>query len=803
MAIKRSGNFIGQQRLDIPQLRAIESGIANDFDTLAGQVWAGEESLIIRGFTIPVTSTFGNPASSLQLNVTDGLVFHYNGTEAGTVLPVTVGRTLENLNVGNSRVSGAFTSSAINYVGIDFTRTADSTTADTTKFYDPNTKAETTRVVPQARVLDYKIYISVTPFSFTPNICPVAQVQTDSNGNVVSITDARQMMFRLGSGGDAPSAISSYIWRDTNRRENPITYAPATYNDDPFSGGDKQILSMKEWMDAVTSVLWEAKSGESWYSPTSRDIMKVIYAPGPGALLGGDNFSWTLPNLSWVNLFVTFENASGGYYNTVTDGTLPLSDGQCLYVDVNRTDTVTPIVAAVAFLNDLPSPAIPGSRIVLAYRIGTSIYVRDRSYEIGRAFSVATQVTTPGATAGGTLGVVKLSHAAVTPAAPIVMSDGAANVAFGFVALNTNRQAAYTAISGVGLTVNTPTASTSAIEGYATNILEGIGVFGQASGVDGVGVSGNAGSGFGVLGNTSYSAGGSAYAGVVGYGGGVGNSGVLGRGLNTNCVGVYGEGSSAGGTVSHGVHGISQGFGVGIYGEGSGAFDGGSFLGGATGDGLTSTGGATSGLGIRSIGGSAGTLGNTTANNANSGLIATGRTSGNGVEAYGGGTGGWGIRASGNSGSTGGGGIFFKGGGTNGAADTDISIQVNENIKFAGQAPAGPTVPFNNSLNVASFIKHWGTMTGAGASDPTSQAGFGGWSAADGASAVEVVITFDAASQMASSTYAVFVYTDAPIISYVTAKATTGFSIVLWDSSTNTTISTSALKITFMVIGDQ
>lgn len=784
MAIKRSGNFIGQQRLDIPQLRAIESGIANDFDTLAGQVWAGEESLIIRGFTIPVTSTFGNPASSLQLNVTDGLVFHYNGTEAGTVLPVTVGRTLENLNVGNSRVSGAFTSSAINYVGIDFTRTADSTTADTTKFYDPNTKAETTRVVPQARVLDYKIYISVTPFSFTENICPVAQVQTDSNGNVVSITDARQMMFRLGSGGDAPSAISSYIWRDTNRRENPITYAPATYNDDPFSGGDKQILSMKEWMDAVTSVLWEAKSGESWYSPTSRDIMKVIYAPGPGALLGGDNFSWVLPNLSWVNLFVTFENASGGYYNTVTDGTLPLSDGQCLYVDVNRTDTATPIVAAVAFLNDLPSPAIPGSRIVLAYRIGTSIYVRDRSYEIGRAFTVATQVTTPGATPGGTLGVVKLSHAAVTPAAPIVMSDGAANVAFGFVALNVDKQAAYTATGALAPALSV-TAATTGINLYPT-------IYGLNTN-DGDGVRGASLDGFGTYGISEN------------------NIGVRGTSVATHAIsgqafgigsGVYGLGGTSG-AVAHGVYGVSGGFGVGVYGEGSGALDGGTFLGGATGDGLTSTGGGTSGLGLRSIGGSAGTLGNTTANNANSGLIATGRTSGNGVEAYGGGTGGWGLRASGNSGSTGGGGIFFKGGGTNGAADTDISIQVNENIKFAGQAPAGPTVPFNNSLNVASFIKHWGTMTGAGASDPTSQAGFGGWSAADGASAVEVVITFDAASQMASSTYAVFVYTDAPIISYVTAKATTGFSIVLWDSSTNTTVSTSALKITFMVIGDQ
>lgn len=673
MAIKRVNNILGQQRLDVPDLRAIESAVANDFDTLAGQVMAGEESLIIRGFTIPVTSTFGNPASSLQLNVTDGLVFHYNGTEAGTVLPVTVGRTLENLNVGNSRVSGAFTSSAINYVGIDFTRTADTTTADTTKFYDPNTQKETTRVVPKARTLDYKIYISVTPFSFTENICPVAQVQTDSNGNVVSITDARQMMFRLGSGGDAPSAISSYTWRDTNRRENPITYAPATYNDDPFSGGDKQILSLKEWMDAVSTVLWEAKSGEFWYSPTSRDIMKVIYAPGPGALLGGDNFSWVLPNLSWVNLFVTFENASGGYYNTVTDGTLPLSDGQCLYVDVNRTDTVTPIVAAVAFLNDLPSPAIPGSRIVLAYRIGTSIYVRDRSYEIGRAFSVATQVTTPGATPGGTLGVVKLSHAAVTPADPIVMSDGAANAAFGFISLNTNRQANYTAISGVGLRVNTPTASTNAIEGYATNILEGTGVFGQASGVDGVGVYGNAPAGTGVIGSTSVAGSpGPYYAGVIGFGGGSSTNGVLGRGLGANCVGVYGEGAPSG-TNGHGVHGVSQGFGNGVYGLGFG-----------------------SEVGVVGVG---------------SGTSATS----------------YGVRGDGANIAPGG---FFDGIGT-GTASADVAIQVEQNIFLNGSDPVRSTA-IPNRITPMNTAKYWGVVQGNGLSNPTSFSsydGFGGWTA--------------------------------------------------------------------------
>jgi hypothetical protein len=328
-----------------------------------------------------------------------------------------------------------------------------------TKFLDPNTKQETERRIPKARILDYRIIITTAPFSFNTNVCPIAIVQTDSNGNVVAITDARQLMFRLAPGGDTPNADGSYTWTDTNRRENSITYDSVNSPLDPFSEGDKDIFSMKDWMNAVMSVVWEAKSGESWYSPTSRDMIKLLYT-NP-AFTEGDNFIWdsAASKLYFRNLKVLFENSSGGWYNNIADPQVSVSSisrsgttvtvntgaahtllvggqlylissdsnfpgglktvvsvptstqltyteagsavsgsgsftlqygaslaaGQCLYVDLDRKTTPSPtIVAAVGTLQNLPSPVIPGSRIIIAWRYGNEVHVRDRAYPLGR-----------------------------------------------------------------------------------------------------------------------------------------------------------------------------------------------------------------------------------------------------------------------------------------------------------------------------------------------------------------------------------------------------------------------------------
>ncbi|WNM70277.1 hypothetical protein [Myxococcus phage Mx1] len=453
MAVHRQGNWLGQQRVDVSDLRAIESSIVADFDVLAGRILAGRRPLVIRGFTIASGNAAGNAAEQLQLSVAGGLLLHFGARESGTLFAVSDDAVAEPLASTNTKVIGAFTASAINYVGIDFERIEAASTSDLKQFLDADTEEEVAKTVPTARILSYKIIISTQPFSVSTNICPIAKIETSATNTVVAITDSRNLMFRLGSGGDTPNPISSFPW--PNRQENDNTYEPPVSGADPFSGGDKSIASLKQWMDAVMSRIWETGSGQYWYSATTRDNVKVCYGQ-PVLPSTGDNFAWNsgTDTLTWSGLSLVFEN-SPVYANAIADGSAVLdTDGQCLYVDLQR-DTVATLQPNVTLLSSLGSPTLPGSRFVLAWRSNGIIQVRDKPYEVGRPTSVATTIVS---------GIVRLSRAASNPSDPVVLTSTEKNSSSGVAALDASKN-----VIGAGLTRDTTLASGIVSVGTGTN----------------------------------------------------------------------------------------------------------------------------------------------------------------------------------------------------------------------------------------------------------------------------------------------------------------------------------------------
>ena len=235
MSVLRQFNFLGNARLDVPHFRALESSIAADFDAVVGRGMAGDRALVVRGFALANT-TAGTSVSDVQMNAADSLVYNLNSSEAGSFLWVPKDRSTELLSPANSKVSGSFTANATNYVGIDFKRSADTTTTDLVQFLDSNTLIENPRSVPLGRTLDYVILIGGSPFSISTNIIPIAKIVTDVDNKIVSIQDARPMMFRLGSGGDFPNAQFAYSY-PFGRKESTSATA--------FTGGDKNIQSEK------------------------------------------------------------------------------------------------------------------------------------------------------------------------------------------------------------------------------------------------------------------------------------------------------------------------------------------------------------------------------------------------------------------------------------------------------------------------------------------------------------------------------------------------------------------------------
>lgn len=380
MSAIRQTNWLGQMRVDVPHLKMLESSVTADFDLLAGQILGGKKGLVVKGFEIVTSGAVGAPAANLQVITASSILLHYQASENGSIFIVPSDRSPETLNSTNARVRGAFTASKVNYVGIDLRRSADETTSDVVMFIDPTTRLEQARTVPLARTLDYVIVISTTDFSATPTILPIARVQTDANNNVTELADARNMFGRLGLGGSIPNRYSAYSW-PSGRKENT--------SGNVFTGGDKTIDSLKAWMDAVMSRIWEVGGGEYWYSPTSD---RNVNMTASGSTFGNNEyFEWGGTNLHWQGLKFIFDNSTG-WYNDVKDQTIDeagltdLDDGECIYVDIDRTqdrtggDALQPVKAVLATLG---APLVPGTRFVIATRIGANVWTRGAPFPVG------------------------------------------------------------------------------------------------------------------------------------------------------------------------------------------------------------------------------------------------------------------------------------------------------------------------------------------------------------------------------------------------------------------------------------
>jgi hypothetical protein len=386
MAVNRQVNFLGQQRVDVPHIRALESAVCYDFDAVGLMVTAGVPC-VVNGFNVVNYATaVGSLVSQLVLSTAGGRIIHPLASDSGSFFQVPANRANEVISANNPRVIGAWTPGTVNYLGVDLLRTADTSTATSVRFLTTNPDTETTKTVPLARTMDYVFTISTTPFSVTPSICPVLIVTTDVRNTITVIKDARNLLFRLGAGGDSPSSNNPFGW-------------PGGRNEGTGSlvAGDRSITSLKQWMSATMTRLQEIGGGEYWYSLTADRNVRMTQE---GVFVSnGESFEWDETNLHWQGIRFLFDNSTS-YINEVANqtgsrpGLTDLLDGECIYVDLDRAVVHTiwgnnPLVAQKAALASLSGAATPGQRWVIASRIGSKIFVRDQSWPVGSAFKLA------------------------------------------------------------------------------------------------------------------------------------------------------------------------------------------------------------------------------------------------------------------------------------------------------------------------------------------------------------------------------------------------------------------------------
>lgn len=375
MAVLRQFNWLGSARVDVPHLRLVESAVAGDLQALSGTLMTGSRALVAWGAIVLDTGTVGSPASSLLMRMASAVLMHATAAEPGAIFTVSTTQPDDVLNGTNSNVVGSFTPGVhqVNYVSLDLIRLADPTTEDAVVFRSSATGAEFTQVVPLGRVLQYRIHITTADFGSNPSYCPIAKVTLDANGNIESVQDARQMFWRLGSGGTTPNTLAQYVW--SNRNESTSVSG--------FTGGDKDLRSQSDFNRATMQRLWELGGGEHWYSPADDRTVQLTYDNTLIFPATGENWdSVSSPgDLLWRGLSFWFANSTATE-NVVADATIAtpgltdLADGELIYVELNRTANVTinPIKASWATLFTLP-PATPGSRFVLAWRQHGRVYV--------------------------------------------------------------------------------------------------------------------------------------------------------------------------------------------------------------------------------------------------------------------------------------------------------------------------------------------------------------------------------------------------------------------------------------------
>lgn len=169
MAIQRKQNFLGGQRVDVPHLRAIESGVAADFAELVnGFISDGFTNHIIRGLshnaessTVARGSWAITVANSVVLSKTDEICLFAFPSTAPVIYPFQ---------------TGTFSDGVTYYVGI----TISSVTHDPqiVKFLDDVTNTEISKTVPLALVLDYVVQPTATAVNTDPNTIWIYEVQS-------------------------------------------------------------------------------------------------------------------------------------------------------------------------------------------------------------------------------------------------------------------------------------------------------------------------------------------------------------------------------------------------------------------------------------------------------------------------------------------------------------------------------------------------------------------------------------------------------------------------------------------------
>ena len=337
------------QRVDLPDLLSIDSYAAGDWRYFIQGLIGSSKPLVLKGFdVIDPQNSIGTESCSIR--VADSIVL-YPSSSAGPFY-----HGLPEGNINAQPIVPELRKNAVNYVYLTFSTF--NTSLDSRAFWDPDKDGgvggEFTQDVNTESVL--KVEINVSTGSFPTNTVPIAKITLTDK--ITAIEDTRDMMFRLGSGGMVPDPISSYNFRalpssNYERKEPPVSITNQS-DPNPFQGADKNIHSLKEWMDAVMTKLKEIGGSPFWYQDLSTFSLSNIFADALAATFkskGSYVHSSSVPGqLSWSEDIV-IKDAASPKDIIIRSGQKTLGNEQVAYVSLNRGAIINDFDEPISWIN--------------------------------------------------------------------------------------------------------------------------------------------------------------------------------------------------------------------------------------------------------------------------------------------------------------------------------------------------------------------------------------------------------------------------------------------------------------------
>lgn len=353
MAVLGRVLFSSAERVDLPDLVSIDSYAAGDWKYFLQSLVGSSKPYILSGFeVVNPGAAIGSPTCAIR--VADSIVY-YPGAAAG---PFFYG--LPEGNTASAPLVPQLRTNATNYVYL--TLTTINTAVDTRALWDPDRNggvgSEFTQDINTQTAIQAQV--SVSTGSFPANTVPIAIVVMGAT-TITSIQDARDMMFRLGTGGLNPNPQSKYSFRDlpssTYSRFEPNTTITNLADPNPFQGGDKNIRTLKEWMDLVMTKLQELGGTRYWYESTDTFNLLTIFQDAIAISWKSKgtytHASATPGQLSWSeDIYVKSTSCPRDLVIRASGGSpLNIGNEQVAFIPLKRNQLVNSLDVPVAFAN--------------------------------------------------------------------------------------------------------------------------------------------------------------------------------------------------------------------------------------------------------------------------------------------------------------------------------------------------------------------------------------------------------------------------------------------------------------------